>query len=69
MQVGLMAVRIKLPGGTLKMKVYRELRERERARRIPVLKMGTLYFTWWSNRRRPLNDQPSAPDDPARDAL
>jgi hypothetical protein len=39
-----MAVRIKLPGGTLKMKVYRELRERERARRIPVLKMGDAIF-------------------------
>jgi hypothetical protein len=50
-----MAVGIKLPGGTLKMKVYRELRERERARRIPVLKMGSVYFTWWSNRQRPLN--------------
>ncbi|PAP94843.1 hypothetical protein CIT31_11980 [Mesorhizobium wenxiniae] len=46
-----MAVRIKLPGGTLKMKVYRELRERERTRRIPVLKVGSVYFTWWSNRQ------------------
>lgn len=45
-----MAVRIKLPGGTLKMKTYRELRERERDRRIPVMKMGSLYFVWWSNR-------------------
>lgn len=59
-----MAVRIRLPGGTLKMKVYRELRERERARRIPVLKLGSLYFSWWSNRQRPLNDQPG--DDPDR---
>ncbi|RWC44802.1 hypothetical protein [Mesorhizobium sp.] len=59
-----MAVRIKLPGGTLKVKVYRELRERERTRRIPVLKVGSVYFTWWSNRQRPLNDPPGAPDDP-----
>jgi hypothetical protein len=59
-----MAVRIRLPGGTLKMKVYQELRERERARRIPVLKLGSLYFSWWSNRPRPLNDQPD--DDPNR---
>jgi hypothetical protein len=44
-----MAVRIKLPGGTLKMKVYRELRVRERERRVPVMKMGSLYFVWWSN--------------------
>lgn len=66
MGVGLMAVRIKLPGGTLKVKVYRELRERERARRIPVVKIGSVYFTWWSNRQRPLNDPPGAPDDPDR---
>ncbi|TIQ90727.1 MAG: hypothetical protein E5X44_21225 [Mesorhizobium sp.] len=59
-----MAVRIRLPGGTLKMKVYRELRERERARRIPVLKLGSMYFSWWSNRQRRLNDQPG--DDPNR---
>ncbi|TIW49770.1 MAG: hypothetical protein E5V72_05850 [Mesorhizobium sp.] len=59
-----MAVRIKLLGGTLKMKVYRELRERERTRRIPVLKVGSVYFSWWSNRQRPLNDPPGAPDDP-----
>jgi hypothetical protein len=44
-----MALRIKLPGGTLKMKVYRELRVRERERRVPVMKMGALYFVWWSN--------------------
>ncbi|CAH2395367.1 hypothetical protein [Mesorhizobium escarrei] len=59
-----MAVRIKLPGGTLKMKVYRELRERERSRRIPVVKIGSVYLTWWSDRQRPLNGQPGASDDP-----
>lgn len=59
-----MAVRIKLPGGTLKMKVYRELRERERTRRIPVVKVGSIYLTWWSNRQRPLDDPPGAPDEP-----
>ncbi|MGX9177144.1 hypothetical protein [Mesorhizobium sp. BHbdii] len=59
-----MAVRIKLPGSTLKMKVYRELRERERTRRIPVVKVGSIYLTWWSNRQRPLDNPPGAPDDP-----
>ncbi|RWD39243.1 MAG: hypothetical protein EOS34_02065 [Mesorhizobium sp.] len=59
-----MAVRIKLPGGTLKVKVYRELRERERARRIPVVKIGSIYLTWWSNRQRPPDNPPGAPDDP-----
>ncbi|MER8453898.1 hypothetical protein NKG60_28740 [Mesorhizobium sp. M1428] len=48
-----MAVRIRMPGGTLKMKVYRELRDR----RIPVVKLGRLYFTWWSNRQRLVGDQ------------
>lgn len=64
MGIGLIAVRIKLPGGTLKMKVYRELRGRERSRRIPVVKIGPVYFTWWSSRLRPLNGQPG--DDPDR---
>lgn len=53
-----MAVRIKLPGGTLKMKVYRELRERERERRVPVMKMGSLYFVWWSNSRHDSHTKP-----------
>ncbi|MER8395430.1 hypothetical protein NKH10_26770 [Mesorhizobium sp. M1340] len=43
-----MAMRARLPGGTLKMKTYRELRARERDRRVPVMKMGSLYFVWWS---------------------
>ncbi|WP_192364259.1 hypothetical protein [Mesorhizobium mediterraneum] len=61
-----MVVRIKLPGGTLKMKVYRELRGRERSRRIPVVKIGSVYFTWWSNRPHPLNHRPGALDYPDR---
>ncbi|TIM23264.1 MAG: hypothetical protein E5Y61_29490 [Mesorhizobium sp.] len=40
-----MAVRIKLPGGTLKVKVYRELRGRERERRVPVMKVGSASLT------------------------
>lgn len=42
-----MAFRLKLPGGTFKIKVYRELREAERARKVPVLKMGRFYLVWW----------------------
>jgi hypothetical protein len=45
-----MALRIRLPGGTLKVKTYRELRDRERDRRVPVLKIGSLYFVWASAR-------------------
>ncbi|MER8758319.1 hypothetical protein NKH69_21985 [Mesorhizobium sp. M0976] len=48
-----MAVRIRLPGGTLKMKTYRELRARERDRRVPVMKMGSLYFVWRSKSQEP----------------
>ncbi len=48
-----MALRIPLPGGTLKIKARRELRSRERERRIPVLKLGSLYVTWWSNKQPP----------------
>jgi hypothetical protein len=52
-----MTLRIKLPGGTLKVKTYRELRARERDRRVPVIKMGSMYFIWWSNRQRPSGDK------------
>jgi hypothetical protein len=48
-----MAMRIKLPGGTLKVKTYRELRTRERERRVPVIKVGAIYIIWWSNRQKP----------------
>lgn len=46
-----MALRIKLPGGTLKVKTYRELRDRERDRRVPVWKMRAIYLIWWSNKQ------------------
>ncbi|MER8562479.1 hypothetical protein [Mesorhizobium sp. M0578] len=46
-----MALRIKLPGGSLKVKTYRELRDRERDRRVPVWKMGEIYLIWWSNKQ------------------
>ncbi|WP_287199422.1 hypothetical protein [Mesorhizobium sp.] len=52
-----MALRIKLPGGTVKVKTYRELRTRERDRRVPVLKIGSVYFIWWSDRQKPDNNQ------------
>jgi hypothetical protein len=51
-----MALRIKLPGGTLKLKTYRELRTRERERRIPVRQIGWLYVIWWPDRQRLLDD-------------
>ncbi|TIM07623.1 hypothetical protein [Mesorhizobium sp.] len=50
--VNRMALRIKMPRGTLKVKTYRELRTRERDRRVPVLKMGSVYFIWWSDKQK-----------------
>ena len=43
-----MGVRIRLPGGTLKIKRYVELRGVERRREVPVLVIGFLYIVWWS---------------------
>lgn len=48
-----MALRIKLPKGTLKVKTYRELRTRERDHRVPVFKVGTIYLIWWSTKQKP----------------
>ncbi|MER8409623.1 hypothetical protein NKH16_34260 [Mesorhizobium sp. M1307] len=53
-----MTLRIRLPGGTLKIKTYRELRSSERDRRVPVLKMGSVYFIWWSDKQKPNSGQP-----------
>ena len=38
-----MAFRLKLPGGMLKIKTYRELRANERDRRVPELKPGGVF--------------------------
>ncbi|WP_164759997.1 MULTISPECIES: hypothetical protein [unclassified Mesorhizobium] len=53
-----MTLRIKLPGGTLKVKTYRELRSRERDRRVPVMKIGALYLVWWSTKQKPDSNRP-----------
>ncbi len=44
-----MRIRIPLGVGTLKIKDYRNLRHGERDGRVPVLRMGSIYFIWlWS---------------------
>ena len=48
-----MKLRIKLPGGTFKIKTHRELRNRERNGVIPMKKFGPLYFVWWPNKHKP----------------
>ncbi|MER9474374.1 hypothetical protein [Mesorhizobium sp. M0520] len=55
-----MALRIRLPGGTLKVKTYRELRVRERERRVPMVKIGSMYVIWWKNHQGPSNDRSTA---------
>ncbi|MER8606598.1 hypothetical protein NKI54_15745 [Mesorhizobium sp. M0663] len=52
-----MALRIRLPGGTLKVKTYRELRVRERERRVPMVKIGSMYVIWWKNDQSPPEDR------------
>lgn len=52
-----MALRIKLPKGTLKVKAYRELRTPERDRRVPVVKIGSMYVIWWSNKQTSSEDR------------
>lgn len=54
-----MTLRINLPGGTFKVKTYRELRARERERRVPVLKVGSMYFIWWPNSQKPSDSEKS----------
>lgn len=48
-----MALRIRLPGGTLKVKTYRQLRVRERERRVPVVRIGSMYVIWWKDHQDP----------------
>ena len=43
-----MSIRMRLPGGTLKLKRYPELRGPERRREVPVVSIGGMYFVWWS---------------------
>lgn len=42
---------LKLPGGTLKIKPRDHLRQVERNGDVPLLDLGPVIFSWWSNRR------------------
>ena len=42
--------RLRLPGGTLKIRTRNSLRSREREGLVPVLRIGALYFCWWRAR-------------------
>ncbi|MBN9253198.1 MULTISPECIES: hypothetical protein [unclassified Mesorhizobium] len=51
-----MTIRIRLPGGTLKIKRYSELRRREQRREVPVWQVGGYFIVWWPSS---LSDRPS----------
>ncbi len=59
-----MRIRVRLPGGTFKIKTWADLRSHEIARRVPVLRLGELYFIWdrplAPPARRPVPDRESA---------
>ena len=42
-----MTIRIRLPGGTLKIKTHDELRKREQQRVVPVWRLGPYFIIWW----------------------
>ncbi len=46
-----MTLRMRLPGGTLKFKSYRDLRTSERENAVPVWKIGSLYVIWSRNKK------------------
>jgi hypothetical protein len=48
-----MHCRIRLPGGTLKIKTRPYLRTPEIERRVPVKRLGALYFIWWPGVEHP----------------
>lgn len=42
-----MTIKIRLPGGTLKIKKREELRRREQKREVPVWQVGNYFIVWW----------------------
>jgi hypothetical protein len=58
-----MTVRIKLPGGTLKLKRREELRRREKNGAVPVWQIGNYFLVWWPSS---IPDRPSK--NPDRDS-
>jgi hypothetical protein len=61
----LMTIRLRLPGGTLKIKRRDELRRREKSRDVPVWQIGSYFLVWWP---RGVSDRPSkAPNKDQQD--
>ncbi|MER2536352.1 MAG: hypothetical protein ABTQ31_14455 [Rhizobiaceae bacterium] len=55
-----MTFRLKLPGGTLKVKRKEDLRKREQQRQVPVWKLGGYFIVWWPD------SMPSGPSSSRR---
>lgn len=53
---GRVTIRIRLPGGTLKIKKKDELRRREQKRQVPVWRLGDYFIIWWPSS---ISDRPS----------
>jgi hypothetical protein len=51
-----MTIRIRLPGGTLKIKRRDDLRRREKNRHVPVWQIGSYFLVWWPST---ISDKPS----------
>lgn len=67
-----MTLRFRLPGGTLKIKRYPELRDTERKKEVPVVSIGGVYFVWWSRsaarrERAPMQRTTSSASHPTPD--
>jgi hypothetical protein len=58
-----MTIRIRLPGGTLKIKKRDELRRREQKRLVPVWQVGNYFIVWWPSH---ISDRPSKREDTDR---
>ncbi|MER8524024.1 hypothetical protein NKI48_08945 [Mesorhizobium sp. M0644] len=54
-----MTIRIRLPGGTLKIKKRDELRRREQKREVPVWQFGNYFVIWWPSG---MSGRPSSPN-------
>ncbi len=43
-------LKLRLPGGKLKFKSHQLLRGVERSRKVPSLRLGRVYVSWWSHK-------------------
>lgn len=61
-----MTVKIRLPGGVLKLKQHHELRRREQKREVPVWQVGKYFVVWWPST---ISNHPSKRPDTGQNDL